>query len=145
MQKKKTKKDKVLSSIIKYIKGTWPTVSDMIEIEQKFYVKRDELSVDKDCLLWGYRIVIPNAVKNKVLSELHASHFEVIKMKMLARSYIWWPKIDSDIEKVSAACRVCVQGRKKPQSVPLTPWPYPVAVGIEFILISSDHFMGICS
>ncbi|XP_029163713.1 uncharacterized protein K02A2.6-like [Nylanderia fulva] len=122
---KETKKDKLLSNVIKYISGTWPAVSEMNEDENKFYAKRDELNVEKECLLWGYRIVVPEAVKPSVLSELHASHFGVVKMKMLARNYVWWPNIDKDIENVATACKVCVQERKKPPNVPLTPWPYP--------------------
>lgn len=88
-------------------------------------MKRNELNVEKEYLLWGYRIVIPESVREGVLWELHASHFGMLKMKMFARSYVWWPNIDSDIENVSAACKVCVQERKKPPSVPLTPWLYP--------------------
>ncbi|XP_011858069.1 PREDICTED: uncharacterized protein K02A2.6-like [Vollenhovia emeryi] len=120
-----TKKDKRLSNIIRYIKGAWPAVREMSEYEKKFYTKREELCVEKECLLWGYRIVVPDTVKNSVLSELHASHFGVVKMKMLARSYVWWPNINKDIEKVAAECKVCVQERKKPSNVPLNPWPYP--------------------
>nr|XP_046478641.1 uncharacterized protein K02A2.6-like [Neodiprion pinetum] len=122
---KETKKDKVLNKIVRYVNGTWPSVSELSEREQKYYAKRDELYVEKECLLWGYRIIAPESMKNSVLSELHASHFGVVKMKMLARSHVWWPNIDNDIQNVSAACRVCVQERKKPPSVPLTPWPYP--------------------
>lgn len=90
---KETKKDKRLSSIIRHINGTWPTVSEMNEYEKKFYTKREELCVEKECLLWGYRIVVPDSVKNSVLSELHASHFGVVKMKMLARNYVWCGQI----------------------------------------------------
>lgn len=97
----------------------------MSEYEKKFYAKRDELTVEKECLLWGYRVVAAESVQQCVLRELHASHFGIVKMKMLARSYVWWPNIDKDIEDVAAACKVCGQGRKKPASVPLTPWPYP--------------------
>ena len=122
---KETKRDKALNKIVRYVKGTWPRVNELSNIEQKFYAKRDELVIEKECLLWGYRVVVPETVKVKVLQELHASHLGIVKMKMMARSYVWWPNIDSDIEKVAAACKVCVQESKKPTSVPLTPWPYP--------------------
>lgn len=95
------------------------------EWEQKYYVKRDELTVEKGCVLWGYRVVVPRKMQGNVLRELHASHFGIVKMKMLARSYVWWPSIDRDIESVAAACKVYVQERKKPPNLPLTPWPYP--------------------
>lgn len=75
--------------------------------------------------MWGYRVVAPESMQQCVLRELHASHFGIVKMKMLARSYVWWANIDKDIEDIAASCKVCVQERKKPASVPLTPWPYP--------------------
>lgn len=102
-------------------------MNELSEFEQKFYAKRDELTVEKECLLWGYRLVVPESgfQRERVLRELHALHFGIVKMKMLARSYVWWPNIDSDIENVSAACKVCVQERKKSPSVPLIPWSYP--------------------
>lgn len=103
----------------------WPNVKDMSEYGKKFYIKRDELAVEKECLLWGYRIVIPESAQQCVLREIHASHFGIVKMKMLAKSYVWWPNLDKDIEDVAAACKECVRMRKKPASVLLTPWPYP--------------------
>ncbi|XP_043282539.1 uncharacterized protein K02A2.6-like [Venturia canescens] len=122
---KETKRDKTLSKIIRYVKDVWPNASELTEYEKSFYVKRDELVVEKECIMWGFRVVIPETMQRCVLNELHASHFGVVKMKMLARSYVWWPNIDKDIENVAAACRVCVQEQRKPVSVPLTPWPYP--------------------
>lgn len=122
---KETKRDGVLNKIIRYVSNEWPSVKKLEDSEQKYYAKRDELSIEKGCLMWGYRIVIPEVLRERVLRELHASHFGVVKIKMIARSYVYWPNIDSEIEGVTAACTVCVQERNKPAKVPLTPWPYP--------------------
>ncbi|XP_066598829.1 uncharacterized protein [Prorops nasuta] len=84
-----TIRDKVLSKIIQYVKGTWPNASEMNDYEKLFYTKRDELTVEKDCYMWGYRFVAPESVRKCILTELHASHFGIVKMKMLARSYVW--------------------------------------------------------
>lgn len=94
---KETKRDKTLNKIIRYVNGTWPSTNEMSESEKKYYVKRDELTVEKECLLWGYRIVIPESIRESVLRELHASHFGIVKIKMMGRSYVWWPNVDGDI------------------------------------------------
>ena len=42
-----------------------------------------------------------------VLEELHETHPGCTKMKALARSYIWWPKMDKDLQDLVKKCRVC--------------------------------------
>ena len=48
-------------------------------------------------------------------------------MKSLARSYIWWPKIDQDIELMARSCSGCQQTLKVPNLAPLHPWETPIA------------------
>ncbi len=36
-------------------------------------------------------------------------------MKAIARSYVWWPKIDKEIEEITKRCTGCVQKKKQPQ------------------------------
>ena len=38
-------------------------------------------------------MVIPNKLQDRVLKELHDGHMGVVKMKALARSYVWLPNI----------------------------------------------------
>lgn len=50
---KETKRDKVLSKVLRYVNDVWPRVDTLTGYEQKLYAKRDELTVEKVCLLWG--------------------------------------------------------------------------------------------
>ena len=46
-------------------------------------------------------------------------------MKSLARSYIWWPGMDGDIELRVKECYLCQQTRNNTPPSPLLPWEFP--------------------
>ena len=83
------------------------------------------LTVEKDVLLWGMRVIVPKTLQERVLRELHTGHPGIVRMKALARSYCWWPGIDGDLETKVKACSGCQETQKQPQSAPLHPWEYP--------------------
>ena len=45
-------------------------------------------------------------------------------MKSLARSYVWWPNMDSTLENKVRTCNRCQIHRKNPPEVPLHPWEW---------------------
>ena len=46
-------------------------------------------------------------------------------MKELAKSYVWWPRIDQDIEKRVHGRTGCQLQQKQPTTAPLHPWEWP--------------------
>lgn len=118
--RKLTNKDKTLSRVLASVNtGQW--VNDTTT--EHFYSKRDELSVVNGCIVWGPRVVIPEVLRSDVLKMLHVGHLGIDKIKGVARSYVWWPNIDKDIESYSARCEGCLQARNIPQPVELHNWP----------------------
>ena len=75
--------------------------------------------------MWGIRMVIPQVYQQKVLKELHGGHLGVVKMKALARSHMWWPHIDKEIEGVTQCCGGCQMMKGDPKLTPLHPWEFP--------------------
>ena len=67
---------------------------------------------------------IPPKLRNCVLQELHSSHMGMVKMKNLARCYVWWPGIGREIEKMTKSCSGCVTYKKSPTEAPIHPWEY---------------------
>lgn len=49
-----------------------------------------------------HRVIISKKLHSQILEELHESHFG--KMKDLARNYVWWPRIDKDLEALNKNC-----------------------------------------
>ena len=70
--------------------------------------------MEAGCVLRGNRVVVPLKGCAKVFELLHEAHLGVDLMKSLAREYVWWPKIDYDIERRVKSCNACQMNRKSP-------------------------------
>ncbi|XP_047993534.1 uncharacterized protein K02A2.6-like [Leguminivora glycinivorella] len=116
-------KDEVLKKVFLFVLSGWPTSCDE-EALKPYYLRRNELYIDRGCIIWGYRLVVPEALRSKLLKELHVGHLGIVKMKSLARSVMWWPGIDSDIEELGKQCTTCALEGAAPPRAPPQPWPY---------------------
>jgi transposase InsO family protein len=122
--RKETARDPLLSQIVTAVRsGVWPT--PLPGNLTPFYKKRDELAMTNDTLMWGQRVVIPQKLQSQVKTELHSGHFGSGHMKALARSYVWWPNMDDELEAEVAACQVCQQHAHDPPRTAVHPWPWP--------------------
>ena len=72
-------------------------------------------------------MVIPKKLQDRVLEELHDGHLGIVKMKALARSYVWWPNISGQLEELAKACSGCQHNQKMPTKAPLHPWEWATA------------------
>uniref|UniRef100_A0A1Y1NHT7 RNA-directed DNA polymerase n=1 Tax=Photinus pyralis TaxID=7054 RepID=A0A1Y1NHT7_PHOPY len=118
-----TQKDPVLSKILDWVVRGWPNEIDMDEAKP-FYHKRQELSSYKKCLLWGNRVVVPAAARAQVLHMLHETHPGIVRMKMLARSHVWWPNMDVEIEHAVKICNICQENQRAPPKAAIHPWEW---------------------
>ncbi|XP_058017270.1 uncharacterized protein K02A2.6-like [Ahaetulla prasina] len=82
-------------------------------------------SAQGGCLLWGDRVVIPEKLRKKVLDLLHEGHPGIVRMKGLARSYVWWPQMDSEIAERVGKCQACQESRPLPPTAPIREWERP--------------------
>ncbi|XP_031338181.1 uncharacterized protein K02A2.6-like [Photinus pyralis] len=55
---------------------------------------------------------------------LHTTHPGIVRMKSLARSYMWWPNMDSEIEAIVKNCNVCQSHQRDPPKAQLHPWEW---------------------
>ena len=94
-----------------------------------------ELFIENGCILWGARVAIPPRFREQLLNELHLEHQGITHTKAFARSYLWWPKLDSDIESLIFSCLVCKAVQSEPPKAPLHPWPHATKQMSAYILI----------
>ena len=91
-------------------------------VYKAYHVRRTELSTESGCLLWGHRVVIPESLRKEVLTLLHSTHMGMTAMKGLARNYVWWPKLDNDIENMVRQCETCQLNQRQPNKAAPHPW-----------------------
>ena len=72
--KRLTQRDPVLSRVYHYIVSGWPESTD--PLLTPYRTRRDELSTEAGCIIWGQRVIIPPTLRRDVLQELHVSHQE---------------------------------------------------------------------
>lgn len=116
-------KDPVLSRVLRWILQGWPDGNSDKRFSP-FFSRRHEMSAHKNCVLWGNRVVVPVLAREEVLALLHDAHPGIVRMKGLARSYVWWPGIDAQVEEVVKRCSTCQMSRHNPPRAPVHPWEW---------------------
>lgn len=123
-----SRRDPVLAQVMEMVStGRFPEVKNGTSTLAPFINRKDELTLQQGCLMWGIRVIIPPKLRPQLLSELHTGHPGVVRMKAVARSYMWWPGIDAQIEQVSKGCQPCKLTQKAPGPAPLHPWTWPAS------------------
>jgi len=137
-----TRRDPVLGKIHDFVLQGWPEEFDADDEIKQFSKRKEELSVEAGVVLWGSRVVVPMKLRKRVLDELHVAHAGSSRMKMLARSFVWWPKMDGEIDEVTSTCWECVEHRKSPAAAPIHPWETPSGPWQRIHVDYAGPFMG---
>ena len=123
--KKAAKTDEYIMNMSKQVKGN----------EKNKKLKVSPFSICDETLMYVQRVVIPCVLRKKVLKEFHLGHPDISRMKSLMRSYMYWPKMDQDIENLVRYCKGCQLAAKSPP-VRTQPWP---KMDILWSLIHMDY------
>ena len=136
-----TRRDPLFSRVLRHLNEGWPNSCREEEL-LPYYSKRTELSVHDGCLLWGGRVIVPQPGREPILRELHGGHPGISRMKTLARMFVWWPGMETDIETVVQQCHECQQQRPSPPPAPLHPWEWPSRPWARLHLDFAGPFLG---
>ena len=136
-----TRTDVVLSQVVKFVQYGWPS-RNKDEALQPYFERKQELSIQDGCLSWGDRVVVPPKARERMMEELHETHPGICRMKSLARSHVWWLKMDSELEMKVRSCNVCQVNRKLPPEAPLHPWEWPHKPWVRLHLDYAFPFLG---
>ena len=111
----------MLGRLFDFVSDGWPEENSSADQWHAFRLRKDELSIEDGCVLWGNRVIIPTSLQTLVLKELHVSHPGICRMKALARSYVCWPNRDRVIAESVKECKPCKEHQNMPAKAPLHP------------------------
>lgn len=115
--------------VAEFINNGWPREKQIKdERVAKNFVRRDLLMFTKNCSFFGDRVVTPKCFRPTILKTLHDGHPGVALTNLRARTKVYWPSIDNDIEKMVKTCNECAINAKSPLKSTLQPlsgktWP----------------------
>ncbi|KAK7575685.1 hypothetical protein V9T40_011971 [Parthenolecanium corni] len=99
-----------------------PELSNLLQDLKNGKNTDPDYSINDGIIFRGCRAVIPQSLQAAVLDELHSTHLGIVKMKSIARNYVFWRNIDRDIEALVKSCKNCADQKKLPPKVPLHRW-----------------------
>ena len=89
-------------------------------------------------LLYDNRLVIPRALRERVLDVLHAAHQGISSMTHWASVSVYWPGITADVANRRAMCPTC---KKHSPSLQQVPCPQSDPPSTPFECIAADYYL----
>jgi len=106
----------------------WPSSSAAVDVALRPYFQiRHELTVQKDYVFRGSRLVVPVALRCVLVNLAHEGHQGIVRTKQRIRELYWWPGIDCLVNEQIKNCEVCLSSDKVTtvRAAPLQPVPFP--------------------
>ena len=116
---------------------------------------RDELTVndERNLILRNTQLAIPESIQSRIIQLAHEGHQGICRTKALIRSKVWFPGIDSAVEKAVNCCIPCQANTNRARAEPLNmsklpPGPWldlsvdfcgPMPTG-EYLLVITDEY-----
>lgn len=125
--RKENESDSTFKAIKEYINGRWPDTQKDIKDEtvKSFFARKESLSLVQDCIMFMNRVVVPQKFRRSILNSIHNGHPGMERMKSIARSYVYWPGIDEEINDYVRRCNSCASVAKSPPKTLLSSWEQP--------------------
>ena len=135
-----TADDLVLQLLQQQIIFGWQRSIKMLNVQLRpYWSMRDNLSIHDGLITMGNNgIIIPDALRTKTLSQIHAGHLGMEKSKLRAKGSVFWPGIYKDIKSLVASCSSYQENQRSQTKEPMIPMDLPPH---QWHTLGSDLFL----
>ncbi len=107
-----TKADDALQELAKIMLTGWPERKEDVSLSvREHWPFRGELNIQNVVLFRGQCVIIPKALREEMLTRIHATHIGGEACYIQAKETLFWPNIRSKITDYVAKCSACNEQR----------------------------------
>ena len=140
-----TQNDASMRALLETVHAGFPDDARHLPHAALYWRYRDALYELEGVIMYQDRVVVPPALRQHVLDNLHAAHQGTASMECRARAIVLWPGMTEDIHRVRAACQDCIKNAPSQAplpSVPATPPSTPFeAIVANFFECGGQHYL----
>ena len=122
--------DSTMVKLSEIIQEGWPNHKQSVPKQvSEYWAFRDELVVTDGLIFKDETIVVPQASRKDILSQIHEGHLGIERSKLRARDLVFWPGMTKQIENMVSNCSTCEELRLSnprepmiPHEIPQYPW-----------------------
>ena len=129
-----------ISDLHAQIKKRWPASQKSVSTElQPYFKMRNELSVHRDLVRRGSRLVVHISLWKTLVVLAHENHQGIVRTKQRLCELYWFPGMDALAQSYISACTLCqsLDRTAKTFAAPLQPVPLPAApwtkIGLDIV------------
>ena len=98
--KDETAKDPSLQELKTTVEKGWPESKSRVSPRiSPYWNYRDKISTYDGIMFKGEKVIVPKTMQREMLEIIHSSHLGMEKCKRWARDVLYWPGMNSEIEK----------------------------------------------
>lgn len=117
-----------LSQLRQTIQLGWPKLQKSVSSDLRLYFPvRHELAVESPLIFRGNRLIVPVALRERLIHLAHEGHQGLVRTKQRLRELYWWPRMDDLVHTILSACVTCQASDKsaKTFTAPMQPVEFP--------------------
>lgn len=124
--KQEIKNDSEMRTLKQAILKGWPDTRSQCDPSiLEYWNHRDEISYENDLIFRGQKLLIPRALRNEMIKQVHTSHLGVTKTLERAKDNLFWPGMTKQITQFVLECSVCLTHRDSNVKEPMMATEFP--------------------
>lgn len=126
--RKAQRDDSTCATLFQCYRDGWLGKRSIDPTVKPYWAVQGEFTVGNGILLYGSRVVVPEALQKETLQKLHASHQGIARCRLRAKISVWWPGLSKQIGDLVKKCPECSHDAPQykeplmPTTLPEFPW-----------------------